>query len=192
MTDAAPILAPTLELEDPELGAAEVLDHLGGERRALEERGAHGDLVAVAHHQHLIEAQLLTRLPGEARHFHDLVGHELGLIPVDADDRVHQGFSSGLRGLRLLPWVARERKTGDGRPADGRGTDVSTMVFAGGSSRSGPGRTIRGNPAVAPARPGIKRARPRVAVTPSWPGRFESAGVPRLLRLRNGVAMKPW
>src|SRR5262249_21419255 len=79
MTATTAVLAPALELEDPELLAAPVLEDLGGHGSTLHRRTADGELVAVPDQQHLVELEVGARLASEARHVQDLVGHDPGL-----------------------------------------------------------------------------------------------------------------
>src|SRR5262245_46167337 len=99
-------IIPAFVLEDPKLGAAQVLDHLGRALGALHERLAHGDLVAVAHHEHLIERQLVPRLAGKARDLEHRLGCQASLHTVDAGDRVHAGFLLGA--LAFAPWISSD------------------------------------------------------------------------------------
>ena len=89
MAPPAPAVAPTLELEDPQLGPAQMLDHLGGEGGTLYVGLPHRDPVAVAHHEDLVEAERLAGLAGKTRNRDHLVGSELGLDAVDVGDHVH-------------------------------------------------------------------------------------------------------
>src|SRR5437867_617225 len=94
MAAPPPVVPPALELEDPELGAAEVLEHLGGEARSRNERPADRDPVAVGDHQHLLEPELAAGLPGKARDLDHLVQRHLSLNAVDVHDRVHRELFS--------------------------------------------------------------------------------------------------
>src|SRR5207247_512799 len=119
---ATPIVLPALELEDAELGAPEVLDHLGRQARALHVGLAHGDRVAVAHHEHLIEGEALARFPGKEWDHDQCVGLHLGLIAVDVHDRVHRFL---LAALALGPMSSSEVEAGGAR----RHRDLRERVF---------------------------------------------------------------
>src|SRR5215468_4215270 len=89
MADAPAIFAAPLELEDAQLGTAQVLDDLDREARTLEIGRPDGDGVPVADHEDLLEADLLAGVAGHARQVERLVRAHLGLVTVDFDDRVH-------------------------------------------------------------------------------------------------------
>src|SRR5688572_27428989 len=105
----AAILAPALELEDPDLLAAQVLDDLGGDAGALHVRLADGDLVAVPEHEDLIELELGPRFARQMRDLEHLVLGDPGLDAGDVHDGVHGtvdspgGHGTPSRSFRMGP-----------------------------------------------------------------------------------------
>src|SRR5258706_9832477 len=99
---AAAVLAPALELEDLDLLAAKVLDDLGRNRCALHGRAAHGNLVAVAEQEHLVELEARPGLTGEERDVEHFVRRDLRLDAGDVHDRVH-GTVDSLAATGLRP-----------------------------------------------------------------------------------------
>src|SRR5580765_7218504 len=120
---ALAVLAPALELEDPDLLAAQVLDDLGRDRGALHRGTAHGDLVAVTQQQHLVELEArpgLTGVQGDVQH---LVRPDLGLDAGDVHDRVHGTVDSlAAPGLRPEAFWKDARRVGFRRGAPPRPT----------------------------------------------------------------------
>src|SRR5262249_12131201 len=81
----APVLVPPLFLEDDDLVGAAVLDQLGADRGALDERRAGRRLGALADHQHLGELDRRARLADELFDRDDIALGDPVLLAAGAD-----------------------------------------------------------------------------------------------------------
>src|SRR5262245_38656282 len=90
----APVLLPTLELSDHDLGAAAALEHRRGDLRVADERTAESDLAGIGDEVDLVERDLVPRLRGEERDVENRLRLGVPLLAGDGDDRVH-GFLLG-------------------------------------------------------------------------------------------------
>jgi hypothetical protein len=86
------VFAP-LELEDVDLFATIVANYLGGDFSAINEWRPHRNLIAIGHHQHLIEHDLLARFSSEPLDSNDFsFGHPV-LFATASENRKHILYS---------------------------------------------------------------------------------------------------
>src|SRR5688572_21489947 len=118
----AAVALAALLLEHHQLGAAHLVDHHPGDRRAVDRRTAHPHAALAVHHEHSVESDLLHLL---AAHRLDLdLDHVAALDPVllaaTLDDREHPTRSPGnpkdwadsaQNGTRKLPQAAARGQT---------------------------------------------------------------------------------
>src|ERR1041385_993454 len=77
-------------LDDADLVAAAVRHDLGGDLAALDQRRAHGLLVAVGDQQHFLEGDGRADIAGQALDLEDVAGGDLVLLATGLDDGVHR------------------------------------------------------------------------------------------------------
>src|SRR5215813_2339846 len=98
----AAVVVPALLLEDQHLVALALGDDGGADAGAAYERGADGDLVAVAEHQDLAELDDLAGSAGQALDLDHVVGGDPVLLAAGADDCEHfteaEQCAKGMRG----------------------------------------------------------------------------------------------
>src|SRR5579864_1612088 len=90
MAVLAPVIVSPLLLEDDDLVSAAVLDQLGANRGADDERSASRHAGAVADHQNFGQLNGRTRLAGELFDRDHVVGRDLVLLAAGADHCEHQ------------------------------------------------------------------------------------------------------
>src|SRR5215813_7958442 len=98
----AAVVVPAVLLEDQHLVALALGDDGGADAGAAYERGADGDLVAVAEHQDLAELDDLAGSAGQALDLDHVVGGDPVLLAAGADDCEHfteaEQCAKGMRG----------------------------------------------------------------------------------------------
>ena len=93
MTVLAPVILPPLLLEDDDLLAARLLDHLGGDRRAGD-RGIAGLGAVAAKQDHLGKLDDIAGLARDLLDLDDVVGRHAILLAACANDREHVRYPS--------------------------------------------------------------------------------------------------
>src|SRR5690606_3795043 len=89
MAQGATVVLAALLLEDRNLLAAGLLDHLGIHHCPRNGRGADGDALVAANQQHLFELKSGTSLSGQALDLEHLVLGDLVLLAAGFDHCVH-------------------------------------------------------------------------------------------------------
>src|SRR5499426_4738814 len=83
------IVLPPLELDDEDLGALLLDDHLAGDLGRLERLGLHRDLTVLVHQEHLLELDRLALTLAEALDLDHLPRRDPVLLAARRDHRIH-------------------------------------------------------------------------------------------------------